>query len=106
SLHQPEELFGTFGALIGLGMALGAGLSAVWEPDWSGSELLAAAATSSTLALGLFSWSASVWLCGAALTLAGAGVIWVHVAATTLLQGELPDEARAGMLGLAHSIEA
>src|SRR5205085_1384381 len=77
ALHQPEALFGTFGALIGIGMALGAGLLAVWESEWSDSELLAAAAAVSTAALALFAWSGRVWLCGAALVAAGAGVIWV-----------------------------
>src|SRR5262249_19604434 len=106
SLHQPERLFGLFAAVFGLGMALGAGLAAVWEPARKDSELLAASAAVATLALALFAWSDRVWLCGLAMAAAGAGVIWVHVAATTLLQGNLPEEARAGMLGLAHTIEA
>jgi MFS family permease len=105
-LRQPESVFGLFGALIGGGMALGALIASLWEPPLSGAGLLAAAGAVSTTALAVFAAGRSVLLCGAALVVGGAGMIWVHVAATTVLQVELPEEARAGTLGLTHTIQA
>jgi predicted MFS family arabinose efflux permease len=106
ALHEPETVFGVFGALIGVGMALGALLASFWEPPVSDAGLLAIAGAVSTAALAVFAAGQSVPVCGAALVAGGAGMIWVHVAATTVLQVELPEEARAGMLGLTHTIQA
>lgn len=105
-LRQPESIFGLFGAVMGAGMVLGAIAASVWEPPVSDAGLLAAASAVVTLALGVFAAAHSVVLCAGALFFVGLGVVWVHVSANTLLQDGLPEAARAGALGLAHSIEA
>lgn len=105
-LHQPESVFGLFGALIGLGMGIGAAISAIWEDRFSDTGLLAAAMAIATLALAVLANGSNLVVCAGAVVMIGVGLVLVHVAATTIMQSELPEDIRAGMLGLIHSIEA
>lgn len=105
-LHQPESAFGLFGALLGSGMTLGALISTIWDYPFSEIALLAVSMGVSTIALLVFAHGKTVPVCGAATLVLGAGLVLVYVASTTIAQVELPEEIRAGMLGLTHSIEA
>src|SRR5262249_10916118 len=81
-------------------------VSSVWEPPLSDVGILAAASAVVTAALAVFAAGHTVVLCAGALLFVGVGLVWVHVAANTLLPDGLPGAARAGALRLAHRIEA
>lgn len=106
ALGQPVRVYGLFGTLLGVGMAAGAGLSAVWEPPAPRCRVLAWAAALAAFALGLLAISHALWLSGAAWLLGGAAFVWVQITAVAILQEAPPPPARAGVLGLSHTLEA
>lgn len=106
TLHLPESVFGLLGALLGLGMTVGALISTIWDISISDIALLAVSMCISTAALMFFAHAKTLFVCGCAIFVIGIGLVLVHVASTTIAQEELPEELRAGMLGLTHTIEA
>lgn len=105
-LGQPIRVFGVFGTILGVGMAAGAGLSAIWEPPMSRQRVLSGAALLAASALGLLATAHAPWVAGAAWLLGGAAFVWVQITATAVLQETPPPEARSSLLGLSHTLEA
>ncbi len=105
-LHQPESLFGLFGAALGAGMAAGAAATALWGEKDKEPRILTGATWLAAGAVAVFTHGDGVMIGAGALFVAGGAMVGIHVALQTLLQKRLPVSALAGLLGLTHSIQA
>ena len=105
-LGLPDSAWGVFGALVGVGVTLGAVAGGLLEERVSPALLLVASAGVVGASLLVFASTHSAWGCGAMWLVGGAGFAGLHIGTTTLVQQKSPPAQHTTLLGLTHSVEA
>ena len=105
-LNLPDSAWGVFGALVGVGITLGAVAGGLLEERVSPALLLVVSGGVVGASLLVFALTHSAWVCGAMWMVGGAGFAGLHIGTTTLVQQKSPPAQHTTLLGLTHSVEA